>query len=160
MLPRSSQLDAKIVQESPTCGQDRPKYSPRASNPQDPQMCPNRHSVVRFYTSAVFLKIAPKTTKNAQDSSPNGLKLAILAPTWSILAPSWSQLGLILGHLGEILVDPSLAKIAQNQPRQLLKDFPSQGRFKELLDPLQSSIFQGFGPISKTFFLIFQSILL
>ena len=40
MLPRSSQLDAKIAQESPTCGQDRPKSSPRASNqnPQDPKM--------------------------------------------------------------------------------------------------------------------------
>ena len=36
MLPRSSQLDAKIAQDSPTCGQDRPKYSPRASN-QTPQ---------------------------------------------------------------------------------------------------------------------------
>ena len=83
ILPRSSQLDAKIAQASPTCGQDRPKCSPRASNqtPQDPKMWPKRCSVVRFYTSAIFQKIAPKTTKNAQDNSPNCLKIAILAPT-------------------------------------------------------------------------------
>ena len=118
MLPRSSQLDAKIAQESPTCGQDRPKYSPRASNqtPQDPKMWPKRCSVVRFYTSAIFLKIAPKTTKNVQKSSPNGLKMAILAPTWRLLAPSWLQLGPNLAQLGEILADPSAAKIVQNQP--------------------------------------------
>ena len=116
MLPRSSQLDAKIAQESPTYGQDRPKYSPRASNqtPQDPNMWPKRCSVVRFYTSAIFLKIAPKTTKNAQKSSPNGLKMAILAPTWpqdghlgpnlgdlgAILAPTWSHLGPIWRDFG------------------------------------------------------------
>ena len=113
---KSSQLDAKIAQESPTCGQDRPKYSPRASNqtPQDPKMWPKRCSVVRFYTSAIFLKIAPKTTKNAQKSSPNGLKMAILAPTWpqdghlgpnlgdlgAILAPTWSHLGPIWRDFG------------------------------------------------------------
>ena len=147
MLPRSSQLDAKIAQESPTYGQDRPKYSPRASNqtPQDPKMWPKGCSVVRFYTSAIFLKIAPKTTKNAQKSSPNGLKMAILAPTWRLLAPSWLQVGAILPLLGEILVDPSLAKIDQNQPRQLLKDFLFQDRPQELSDPFQTSIFQGFG---------------
>ena len=101
MLPRSSQLDAKIARESPTCGQDRPKYSPRASNqtPQDPKMWPKRCSVVRFYTSAIFLKIAPKTTKNAQKSSPHGLKMAILIPTW----PQDGHLGPNLGHLGAIL---------------------------------------------------------
>ena len=89
-------------------------------------MWPKRCSVVRFYTSAIFLKIAPKTNKNAQKSSPNGLKMAILAPTWKLLAPSWLQLGAILPHLGEILVDPSPAKIDQNQPRQLLRDFLSK----------------------------------
>ena len=149
MLPKSSQLDAKIAQESPTGGQDRPKYSPRASNqtPQDPKMWPKRCSVVRFYTSAIFLKIAPKTTKNDQNSSPNCLKMAILAPTWGILAPSWLQLGPILAQFGEILADPSPAKIDQNQPGQLLIDFSSQGRPQELPDPLQTSIFQVFGPI-------------
>ena len=91
MLPRSSQLDAKIAQESPTCGQDRRKYSPRTSNqtPQDPKMWPKHRSVVRFYTSAIFLKIAPKTTKNAPKSFPNGLKMTILAPTWRL----WRHLG-------------------------------------------------------------------
>ena len=140
MLRGSSQLDAKIAQESPTCGQDCPKYPPRVSNqtPQDPRMWPKRSTVVRFYTSAVFLKIAPKTTKNAQDSFPNDLKMAILAPTWSILVPSWLQLGPILAHLSEILVDPSPAKIHQNQPRQIFREFSSQGRSQDLPDPLEA----------------------
>ena len=83
MLPRSSQLDAKIAQESPTYGQDRPKCSPRASNqsPQDPKMWPKRCTFVCFYTSVIFRKITPKTTKNHQDSARNGLKMAILVPT-------------------------------------------------------------------------------
>ena len=157
MLPRSSQLDAKIAQESPTCGQDRPKYSPRASNqtPQDPKMWPKRCSVVRFYTSAIFLKIAPKTTKNAQKSSPNGLKMAILAPTWGILAPSWRHLGPILAQFGEILADPSPAKIDQNLPGQLLRVFRlqvaprssqtlSKPRFCKFLGPLLSRFRQFF----------------
>ena len=140
MLARSSQLDAKIAQESPTCRQDRPKYSPTASNqtPQDPKMWPKRYSVVRIYTSAIFEKIAPKTTKNAQNESTTCLKMVILAPTWRILAPSWFQLGTILGHLGKILVDLSPAKLDQNQPRQILKDFSCQGRPQELPDPLQT----------------------
>ena len=117
-------------------------------------MWPKRCSVVRFYTSAIFLKIAAKTTKNDQNSSPNGLKMAILAPTWRILAPSWLQLGSNLAQFGEILADPSPAKIDQNQPGQLLRDFSSQGRPQELPDPLQTSIFQVFVTIFKTFSLI------
>ena len=121
-------------------------------------MWPKRCSVVRFYTSAIFLKIAPKTTKNAQKSSPNGLKMAILAPTWRLLAPSWLQVGPILPHLGESLVDPSPAKIDQNQnqPRQLLRDFLSQGRPQELPDPLQTSIFQVFRSIFQMVFVNFS----
>ena len=114
-------------------------------------MWPKRYSVVRFYTSAIFLKIAPKTTKNAPKSSPNGLKMTILAPTWGLLAPSWLQVGAILPHLGEILVDPSPAKIDQNRPRQLLRHFLSQGRPQELPDPLQTSIFQVFRSLFKGF---------
>ena len=130
-------------------------------------MWPKRCSVVRFYTSPIFLKIAPKTTKNAQKSSPNGLKMAILAqlglkmailaPTWGILAPSWLQLGPILAQFGEILADPSPAKIDQNLPGQLLRDFSSPGRPQELPDPLQTSIFQVLGTILKTFSSIFQN---
>ena len=169
MLPRSSQLDAKIAQESPTYGQDRPREPnlwPRSPkilpkslhlDPQDPKMWPKRYSVVRFYTSAIFLKIAPKTTKNAQKSSPNGLKMAILAPTWGILAPSWLQLGPILAQFGEILADPIPAKIDQNLPGQLLRDFSSPGRPQELPDLLQTLIFQVFGTIFKTFSFIFQN---
>ena len=154
MLPRSSQHVAKIAQEIPTYGQDCPKYSPRASNqtPQDPKMWPKRWSVVRFYTSAIFLEIAPKTNENAQKSSPNGLKMAILAPTWKLLAPSWLQLGAILPHLGEILVDPSPAKIDQNQPRQLLRDFLFQSRPQELPDPFQTPSRSRFFKFSDPFF--------
>ena len=153
MLPRSSQLDAKIAQESPTYGQDRPKYSPRASNqtPQDPKMWPKRCSVVRFYTSAIFLKIAPKTTKNAPKSSPKGLKMAILAPTWGILAPSWLQLGPILAQFGEILADPSPAKIDQNLPGQLLRDFSSPGRPQELPAPSKPRFFKFLAPFLRRF---------
>ena len=81
--------------------------------------------------------------------------MAILAPTWPILAPSWPQLGAVLAHLGEILVDPSPAKIDQNQPRQLLVDFSSQGRPQELPDLLQTSIFQDLGTIFDTFLMDF-----
>jgi len=49
--------------------------------------------------------------------------MAILAPTWGILAPSWLQLGLILAQFGEILPDPSPAKIDQNLLGQPLRDF-------------------------------------
>ena len=92
-----------IVQESPIYGQDRPKYSARDSNqtPQDPKMWPKRCRVVRFYTSAIFLKIAPKTAKNALKSSPQAGHLrpnlealgAILAPSWRHLAPFGRDFG-------------------------------------------------------------------
>ena len=143
----------------PKASQSSSKYSPRASNqtPQDPKMWPKWGSIVWFYTSAIFLKIAPKTTQNAPKSSPKGLKMAILTPTWRLLAPSWLQVGAILPHLGEILVDPSPAKIDQNQPRQLLRDFLSQGRPQELPDPLQTSIFQVFRSIFQRFSSIFQN---
>ena len=78
--------------------------------------------------------------------------MAILAPTWGILAASWLQLGPILAQFGEILADPSPAKIDQNQPGQLLRDFSSQGRPQELPDPLQTSILQNFGTNFYTFF--------
>ena len=83
--------------------------------------------------------------------------MAILAPTWGILAPSWLQLGPILAQFGEILADPSPAKIDQNLPGQLLRDFSPQRRPQELPDPLQTSIFQIFVTILKTFSSIFQS---
>ena len=134
-----------------------PSQEPPSRPPQDPKMSPKRCSVVRFYTSVIFLKIAPKTTKNVQKSSPNGLKMAILAPTWRLLAPSWLQVGAILPHLGEILVDPSPAKIDQNQLRQLFKDFLFQGRPQELPDPLQTSILQVFKSIFQRFSSIFQN---
>ena len=72
------------------------------------------------------------------------------------MAPSWLQVGAILPHLGEILVDPSPAKIDQNRPGQFLVDFSSQGRPQELPDPLQTSIFQDLGTIFDTFFIAFS----
>ena len=82
-------------------------------------------------------------------------------PSWPQLGGSWrrlgSKVGAILPHLGEKMVDPSPAKIDQNQPRQLLRDFSSQGRPRELPDPLQTSIFQVFGTIFQTFSSIFQN---
>ena len=99
-----------------------------------------------------MLKKAPHMGSRWPSWSQLGLKMAILAPTWSILAPSWRQFGAILAHLGEIFVDPSPAKIGQNQPRQLLRDFSSQGRPQELPDPLQTLIFQDLRTIFDTFF--------
>ena len=125
-----------------------PEYSPRASNqtPQDSKMWPKRWRVVRFYTSAIFLKIAPKTTKNAPKGSPNGLRMTILAPTWRLLAPSWLQVGAILPHLGEILVDPSPAKIDQNRPRQLLRPFCLKVAPKSSQTPSRPRFFKFSGP--------------
>ena len=88
----------------PTCCQDRPrdpnlrprlpKILPKSLQPDPPRpkMWPKRYSVVRFYTSAIFLKIAPKTNKNAQKSSPNRLKVANLEALGAILAPTWRHL--------------------------------------------------------------------
>ena len=57
-----------------------------------------RYSAVRFYTLAISLNIDPKTTKNAEDSSPNHLNIAILAQLEAYwrhlvlnLAPSWTS---------------------------------------------------------------------
>ena len=143
--PKRAQLVAKIAQNTP---QEPPTRSPK--------MWSKRCSVIRFYISAIFLEIAPKTAKNGQKSAPHGLKMAILASTWKLLAPSWLQVGAILPHSAEILVDPSPAKITQNQSRQLLVDFSSQGRPQELPDPLQTSIFQDLGTIFDTFLIDFS----
>ena len=67
------------------------------------------------------------------------------------LGPNLEALGAILPHLGEILVDPSPAKIDQNHPRQLSRDFLLQGRPQELPDPLQTSIFHVFKYIFQRF---------
>ena len=173
MLPRSSQLVAKIAEECPTCGQDRPKYSPRASSqtPQDPKMWPKRTSVVRCYTSAIFLKIAPKTNKNVQKSSPNGLKMAILAPTWpqdGHLGPNLGELGAILAptwrHLASCGRDFGRSEPGQNWPKSAKTAFE---RFfvsrspprapRPPPDPLQISIFQVFRSIFQRFSSIFQN---
>ena len=100
MLPRSSQLDAKIAQESPTYGQDRPKYSPRASNQthQDPKIWPN--ALVLFVFSKDRFQDHQECSKKLpnwpQDNhlGPNLEALgAILAPTWRHLAPFGRDFG-------------------------------------------------------------------
>ena len=63
----------------------------------------------------------------------------------------------ILAQFGEILADPSPAKIDQNLPGQLLRDFSPPGRPQELPDPLQTSIFQVFWDYVLTFSAIFQN---
>ena len=93
--------------------------------------------------SNILQKCSKKLPKGPQDGH--------LGPVWRLLAPSWLQVGAILPHLGEILVDPSPAKIDQNQPRQLLRDFLSQGRPQELPDPLQTSIFKFWASLLERF---------
>ena len=81
----------------------------------DPKIHQKRCRVVRFYTSGFSAKIAPKISKNAQDSSPQGLQMAILAPSWAILAlqmailaRSWAILAPSWPHVAPILA-PSCA---------------------------------------------------
>ena len=85
-----------------------------------------------------MLKKAPQMASRWPSWPQLGLKMAILAPTWEI------QLGPILAQFGEILADPSPAKIDQNLPGQLSRDFSPPGRPQELPDPLQTLIFQVF----------------
>ena len=128
MLPKSSQLDAKITQESPNYGQDRPrepnlwprspKILPKSLHldpPQDPKMWPKRCSVVRFYTSAIFLKIAPKTTKKGSKKLPKWAQDGHLGPNLASRWPSWPQLGGTWRHLGSNLV-PSWPNLARFWP--------------------------------------------
>ena len=141
--PKRAQLVAKIAQNT--------TQEPPTRPPETLKMWPKRSRVVRFYTSTIFLKIAPKTIQNVQKSSPDGLKMAILAPTWRLLAPSWLQVGAILPDLGEILVDPSPAKIDQNQPRQLLKDICLKVAPKSSQTPSRPRLFKFSNPFSKGF---------
>ena len=127
--PSPSHLIPSLAILVPTCCKEVPNLTPRspkraqlmAKIAQDPKMWPKRCSVVRFYTSTIFLNIAPKTTKNAQKSSPNGFKMAILAPTWpqdGHLGPNLEDLGAILAptwpHLGPIWRDFGRSEPGQN----------------------------------------------
>ena len=92
----------------------------------DPKINQKRCRVVRFYTWGVSAKIAPKTLKNAQDSSPKGLQMAILAPSWAILAPlgrkippTWPQLGSSWRLLGPSWLHLGPSRAAQKWPKRL-----------------------------------------
>ena len=138
---------AKIAQNPPQEPPSRPPKTPKCG----------QNAVVLFdFTLRPFFERSlprlPKMLKKAPQKASRwpswpqlGLKMGILAPTWPVLASTWLPLGAILGHMGEILLDPSPAKIVQTRPRQILIEFWCQGRSQDLPDPLQTSISQGFG---------------
>ena len=89
-----------------------------------------------------------------QRSSPGPPKMSKITPQsasrWPDklhLKPSWRHLGAKFGHLAAILGIPRLSKIGQHRPRQPPRRFSCQGRFQNLPDPLQISIFIVFGTI-------------
>ena len=140
--PKRAQLVAKIAQNTPQDPPSRPPKTPKCSqNANRP-----------FFQRS--LPRPPKMLKKAAQMTSRW-------PSWCQLGASWCHLGSNLGpplaHLSEILVDPSPAKIDQNQPRQLLRDFSSQGRPQELPDPLQTPMFQVSRSIFQRFSSIFQN---
>ena len=161
MLSRSSQLAAKIAQESPTCGQDRPKYSLRASNQtsQDPKMQPKRWSLVRFYTSAIFPKIAKKVTKNASRTFPKPSKLTRTWPSWRYHGPSWAQLAANFAHLAPIFAptSPKISTTSRQKPQEAPPDTPRspRGSPKSSRAVPGARIFMVLGSISDLIFLSF-----
>ena len=119
----------KIAQSSP---QQPPSTLPKT--PKSPFCCQNAIVVLTF-TSRPFLQRSP----------PRPPKIAKTAP------PTWPD----KPHLAAILAIPRLSKICQNRPRQLPRRFSCQGRFQDLPDPLQTSIFMVFGTIFKHIFVNF-----
>ena len=139
MFPKSSQLDAKTAQESPTCRQDCPKYSPRPSNqtPKTPK-CSQNAVVLFVFTLQPFFE---RSTPGPQKIFKIAFQMASRWPSWFQLGPSWRQLGAILTHLGEIFVDLGLAKIGEDRFLQIVhargtpkkSRTPSRPRFSWLL---------------------------
>ena len=138
-------------------GPRSPKILPKSlqPDPPGPLNVAKTLSSRSIFDFRYFLKYRSQDHQKWSRYLPKWPQDGILAPTWKLLPPSWFQVGAILPHLGEILVDPSPAKINQNQPRQLLRDFLSQGRPQELPDPLQTSIFQVFRSIFLKVFVNF-----
>ena len=136
----------KIAQSRP---QEPPSTLPKTA--QVPILSPKRHSGAHFYTSAIFAKIGPKTPKNTQDSSQNGLKMASQALSWAILAPSCPHLAAKFAQLAAILGSPRLSKIDQNLPRQPPGHFSSQWSPPRPPRPPPGLDFPGFGVDFSTF---------
>ena len=113
-LPRSPKkhpLGANIFQHS---SQNPPKTASRSfqRKPQHPKNHQKWWSVGRFYTSAIFSKIAKKVTQNAPRTPPKALKLSPRWPSWRHHGPSWAQLAANLAHLSSIL-SPSSPQLRQ-----------------------------------------------
>ena len=142
--PKRAQLMAKIAQNTPKSLQPNP---PR---PQNVAKTLYRCSFLHFgHFSKDRSQDHQKCSKWLQDGhlGPNLEALgAILAPSWRHLAPFGRDFG-----------RSSPAQIDQNQLRQLLKVFLSQGRPQELPDPLQTSILQVFKSMFQKFLTIFQN---
>ena len=105
--PTSSNIAHKTLPRQP------PGPSGGGPNPQ------NKHlkccSVGRFYTSAIFPKIAKKVTTSGPRTSQKAPKLSPRWPSWRHHGPSWAQLAANLAHLASIL-GPSSPQLRQKSP--------------------------------------------
>ena len=71
------------------CGRRASAQTSCRPSKNHPKCC----SVGRFYTSAIFAKIALKIRNMTQDASQNGAKLTILGSKLANIAPSWRHFG-------------------------------------------------------------------
>ena len=121
------------------------------STPRTPKTLKN---TVFFRFSAIWL-LAPNILQSGQDTSQNGLKLAILQSKMAILGPSWRQ----VGQLSAILAPtwPILAPICapknlqiepQTRPNRILGHLGARRVAQELQTTPGARIFKGFTPIS------------
>ena len=144
----------------PTCCQEVPNLTPRSpkraqlvpkiaqNTPQEP---PTRPPKTPKYSKIVVLSFDFRLSAFSQISLPRPPKMLKIPPQMVSSWPSWPHLGAILAptcpHLGPFGRDFGRSEPGQNRPRQILRDFSSQGRPQELPDPLQSLIFHVFGSI-------------
>ena len=127
MLPRSSQLDAKIGQESPTYSQDRPREPnlwPRSPKilPKSLQLDPPRpQNVAKTMWCCSILHFGHFSKDRSQDHQKCSKKLpkwpqdGHLGPNLASRWPSWPLLGGSWRHLGSNLV-PSWPNLARFWP--------------------------------------------
>ena len=95
----------KTVPKTPQQAIPTTKYR----TPQDSKIYPKRCTIIRLYTSNIFVKVAPKTPPMCQNAfkidpksaenrprrPPTEHQVAILAPTWSNLGASCTNLALL-----------------------------------------------------------------
>ena len=121
MLPTSSHLDSKICQDSPTCGQDRPKYSPRVSN-----KTPRLQNIAKtMYCRSIFdfrhfLKYHSQDQQKCWRCLPKWPQVCLLGPNLEplgvILVPTWLHLGPFGRNFGR-------SESGQNWPKSAKTDF-------------------------------------